>query len=432
MRDQESAATAAQTESVLYFTIAYLIKLFISPQLWVPGLVGFPADKVLLPLWLVSRFFVNRARYLFSLPLQDRLFLAWVLWIFVTSFVNDSNALTTTYLVNYSMWFVLFKLIKSSVITLRELRVVCFWLVLIVMVLVAEGIQHFHAPDGRGWAGQPMGWALAESGRSGRLQWIGIFDGPGVFAVVYTTALPFVLRYLAPPYPKTWRLIALPMAAALFLAIYYTGSRGGFLATLAILGLYLAYWLKISLSRLLLIGGILLGLVAVAPSFLVSTHDSSRSAQHRVEVWADGVDMTIANPVFGIGRGNYSNYTGTLIAHNSAIEAMGETGLPGLMLWLLLIYTSFKHLYLYHQQTDSLQEKSLVAALGISIAGYIVSSMFVTLEYETFYMLLALAGTTGWSLKQPLRLQPRELFLIGGAVLGWLMVVKIFVMLYFR
>ena len=111
---------------------------------------------------------------------------------------------------------------------------------------------------------------------------------------------------------------------------------------------------------------------------------------------------------------------------------MGETGLPGLMLWLLLIYTSFKHLYLYHQQTDSLQEKSLVAALGISIAGYIVSSMFVTLEYETFYMLLALAGTTGWSLKQPLRLQPRELFLIGGAVLGWLMVVKIFVMLYFR
>ena len=41
---------------------------------------------------------------------------------------------------------------------------------------------------------------------------------------------------------------------------------------------------------------------ALAPSHLTQTHDSSNSAQNRVDVWAQGVSMLASNPVTGARR----------------------------------------------------------------------------------------------------------------------------------
>jgi O-antigen ligase len=130
---------------------------------------------------------------------------------------------------------------------------------------------------------------------------------------------------------------------------------------------------RISLTRMVLIGSVLLGALVLAPSYLTSTRDSQGSAQHRIEMWAEGIEMVQQNPLFGIGKGNFLRYTSKLIAHNSAIEIMGETGIPGLFLWLGIIYMAFKNLYAAHRESEDPLLRSSLVALGLSIAGYLLA-----------------------------------------------------------
>ena len=169
----------------------------------------------------------------------------------------------------------------------------------------------------------------------------------------------------------------------------------------------------------------------VAPSHLTAVKDESHSAQHRVEMWAEGVEMVQTNPVFGIGKGNYRNYTSMLIAHNSAIEIMGETGIPGLYLWFSLIYLAVKGLFLYRVGPYNEVDKAYATALALIMVGYIVSSMFVTLEYETLYMLLGLCAVVGNTLNEPVRFTRRDFKISSCVTLLWIVLVKAFTMAYF-
>src|SRR4030095_629764 len=132
--------------------------------------------------------------------------------------------------------------------------------------------------------------------------------------------------------------------------------------------------------------GFVLLVYSLAPAHLTTVRDQSHSSQHRVEMWAEGLDMVKEAPVFGIGRGNFQAYTSTLIAHNSAVQMVGETGLVGLFLWVGLIYVSVKGVVAYLKSTEKPEEKTFCAALILSVIGYLLSAQFVTLEYETFYI----------------------------------------------
>lgn len=376
----------------------------------------------------------------------DKYFSLMVLWIVVTTFVNDQNARSMEIIQNYVKWFVLFKLISMTILDSSDVRKTAKVLIILGIVMSIEGIQHKLSPSGIGWAGQPLGWvdpSVLKAGGTGRTEWINIFDGPGVFCVIYTIVLPFMLVYLTKPYKAATRIIAFGIVALLLLATFYTGSRGGFLATLAVFGLFLANKFKISAIRVASIGGILFIAFMLAPAYLTEVKDSNRSAQHRVDMWMEGVEMVQQNPVFGIGKGNFAIYTGRLIAHNSSIEVMGETGLPGFFFWIALIYVSLKSLFRSYAATEDERERSIILGLGIAIAGYIVSSMFVTLEYETFYFLLGLCapyvkraarGTineTGISESKLAILETKDYYRIFGMMIGWIIMLKIFFKLYY-
>ena len=123
-------------------------------------------------------------------------------------------------------------------------------------------------------------------------------------------------------------------------------------------------------------------------------------------------------------------YTSKLIAHNSSIEIMGETGLPGLFFWIGLIYLSLKNVVFYVRDTEDERDKAYATALGLSVLGYIASSMFVTLEYETLYFLLGLCAALGFRLKQPITFTERDFWAISGMTVGWAILIKAFVIIY--
>lgn len=411
----------------------YLITLFIAPQLWIEPFIGLRVDYYVYALWIFLIIF-TKDRNPLVLNIADMFFLLMLLWIVLSMVTNGGfHEKSTDIVINHSKWFVLFKLVSITVSTPRRFKTTVLMLVFFALVLSIESIQHRANPTGLGWAGQSLGWidpSAKAAGVAGRTRWINIFDGPGVFCVVFTTALPFLLQYLVAPFRGSIRLLGLSLIGLLLIAIYFTGSRGGFLATLALFALFGAIHFKVSLTKIIAFGSVIGLVFMLAPSYLTTMDDQSKSAKHRIDMWIEGVEMIQQNPVFGIGKGRFAHYTGRLIAHNSAIEIMGETGFPGLFFWIGLIYLSLKNVIYYVLEVEDNNIRSYALALGLSVAGYIISSMFVTLEYETFYFLLGLCVALGLQLKQPVPFTGQDFRRISIITIGWVVLIKIFLMIY--
>jgi O-antigen ligase len=148
-------------------------------------------------------------------------------------------------------------------------------------------------------------------------------------------------------------------------------------------------------------------------------------------MWGQGIEMAQYYPIFGIGKGNYAEYTGRLIAHNSGLEILGETGFPGLIMWIGMLYMAYRNIFAARGGTEDPYARSYLTALALSIAGYLISSLFVTLEYETQYYLLALAAAAGRHAPSPPTFERRDLLLVLGMAALFFVVIKATVMIYY-
>jgi O-antigen ligase len=414
----------------------FLLVLIIAPQLWLPPFIGLPVDFIAYPLLLVAVVMSGRLAELFRLTVHDALLLAFVSWIAVSAVVNGLTAESTEYLIFYFKVFVLYKLASALLWDLERVRRFIAMLIAFVIVLGFEVLSHYFSEDGLGWAGQPLGWVDSEvlaQGGKGRARWVGIFDGPGVFAVLFTIALPFMLPLLGRRYGKHVRLFAVSALALILVATYLVGSRGGMVATFAVVSLWYMIRIGVKLRTIVLLGVTGMVLYSVAPEHLTTIRDQSNSTQYRVEMWAEGVEMMKQNPLFGIGRGNFKAYTSKLIAHNSAVEIGGETGLVGLFLWLTLIYACIKSIVALRLESPDERDRDFCIALVLCVVGYFVSAMFVTLEYETFYLLLAACAGASRSAAPALApLASRDYVNVAAAVVAGLLGLQMFVIMYLR
>jgi O-antigen ligase len=412
----------------------YLAALFIAPQLWVRSMLNWPVDFFIYPFWLFVLLVRGKLGRFFQIGVPDKFFLGLIVWMVLSWVTNGPPAAAPLILINYVKWFVLYRLVVASIDSSAALRHVGIVIIVLAGTIAIQAAQHLNSITGIGWAGQSFGWVdpSAESiGLDARTRWVGIFDGPGVFCVMFTIALPFVLQYFSKAYPFWKRFFAAALLAPLFgYAIYSTGSRGGILATLAVCGCWVISRYRISFDKLvwIAVGGAVF--MVLGPAYLTSATDSNKSAQHRVDMWVEGIEMVQQNPVFGIGKGKFGSYTGKLIAHNSGIENMGEMGMPGLFLWIGLIYFGMKCLVARYIESQDGRERELLTALGICVIGYLVSSLFVTLEYETWYFILALTAAVGNWTSTPTTIDRRDLINIGATAIGFFALIKAFVMVY--
>ena len=418
----------------MWFIPLYLTLLFIAPQLWIEPFVGLRVDFFLYPAWLLWAFMTGRGRELVRLRAQDWFFVGMIAWMTLSTLVNRIHPTAAGLLVDYVKWFLMYRLVIVTLPGLAGVRYALLWILFFGLFLTVEGIQHMHSPDGRGWAGQSLGWmddATAATGAAGRTRWINIFDGPGVFCVVYTIALPIAMQLAMKPFNIGVRLAGVAMTLAILLATFYTGSRGGFLATVVVGGLFVLIRLKISIPRMIAACGVMVVALMAAPSHLTQTRDSHGSAQKRVSMWGEGVEMVQYYPFFGIGKGNFASYTNHLIAHNSGVEIMGESGFPALFMWLGMLYMAYRNIFAARGGTEDPYARSYLTALALAIAGYLASSIFVTLEYETLYFLLALAAMAGGHAPSPPEFKRRDLLTVIGITALFFFITKATVMIYY-
>lgn len=379
----------------------FLFFLIIAPQIWLQPFIGLPIDYIVYPLWLFAVLGSGGLSKKLGSAF-DKFFLFFIFWVIASTIANSFYDGVIKLIVDYIKWYILACLIISSIDSFAKLKRVLIFFSFLVFMVGIQSVFHKYSDDGLGWAGQSLGWvdkSVLEAGGTGRTKWVHIFDGPGVFCVIFTTVLPFILTYMHKPFSGFTRFIAFSLVCFDLFVIYLTGSRGGLLATMAILGLHFTLRRPGGLAnfkRYFALIPVLAVILMLAPSHLTNMNDDSKSASHRVDMWAQGIEMIEQNPLFGIGLGNYRDYTGFLIAHNSAIELMGELGLPGFISWLGMIFVCLKVLYeVTQQQKSNEQEKAFARALAVALVGYLVSAMFVTLEYETYYILMALCMVMG-------------------------------------
>jgi O-antigen ligase len=265
-------------------------------------------------------------------------------------------------------------------------------LLMIVALTAVLGLQGiYQVTHGVGWAGQEMYWG-------GRIKWVGLWDGANVLSLLFVTAIPTVMELVFGHAALVARLFALASGVLIFEGLYYAASRGAWLALAVVV---LAYFRKRLGRAGLLVGSAFVAvLFVIGPSRLATIAGveegsaDQKSAEHRIDMWAAGIDMVKEHPLLGVGKGKFRRYSMSLIAHNSFVQNMGETGLIGLFFWLAPVYFSIKGLRYVLAAGDASGplHHSTARTVFVSLVGYLAVGTFITADFEPFFILMALSA----------------------------------------
>lgn len=240
------------------------------------------------------------------------------------------------------------------------------------------------------------------------------------FATLIVTAMPLGLYFVLSRRRLAIRLLVLAGLGVLAVGLIRSGSRGGFLAFLAVVTFVLlrvtTIPARMRLAGLALIVAVTFGTAsdqywAQMQTIISPKHDYNLTAEEgRVKIWERGIGYMAANPVFGVGLRNFQVAEGTIspraklaergigvrwgAAHNTYVQAGAELGVPGLLLLLGLFWHAFRLLgraarrYRAPDQPDGASR--LAQTLMASLVGFAVGAFFLSLAYTD--MLYVLAG----------------------------------------
>ena len=211
------------------------------------------------------------------------------------------------------------------------------------------------------------------------------------------------------------RFLAILGAAVMAIGLVDTGSRGGLVALGA--GLVAATVLggkwRIRAVQIALVAAVLVPfyLFVLAPS-AAEQHLNSSSSSGRTDLWKVGLKMLEANPILGVGAGNfqvaeyrYVNDVGPItradiivdeprVTHDTYLELADELGVPGLLAFLAIAFGSIscalRAARLFERAGD--QAYGLLARmLALGLIAQLTADIFITNEYEhLLWVLLAL------------------------------------------
>lgn len=247
----------------------------------------------------------------------------------------------------------------------------------------------------------------------GRIRFTGLYDyDSNDFATLLASTLPIALHLVVRREWRAPRLVGIGGMLALLVAFVWANSRGGFLAVLAA-GLVMLVWYR-AVSAPVRIGAVVVAalvfLVAAGPTFwtrmnsIADPHEdyNMTSSEGRWQLWQRGIGYMELRPVFGVGVGGFPSAEGQLSEearearahgrgvkwsepHNSFVQAGAELGIPGLLLFIGMLWTAA------HGLRGKRNSGLAVAMIG-GIVALAVGGFFLSLAYkEMLYTLMGLA-----------------------------------------
>jgi len=141
----------------------------------------------------------------------------------------------------------------------------------------------------------------------------------------------------------------------------------------------------------------------------------------RIAIWKRGMGYMMANPVFGVGAGNFTlaeqvlSGSRGMVAHNSYVEVGAETGVIGLLLFLCTLAFALRELRRlrkrYARAAHLRARAALCDAVFTSLIAWMVGAFFLAWGYSvvlyTVYAMIA-GLVIADRLERPLELAPRR------------------------
>lgn len=239
----------------------------------------------------------------------------------------------------------------------------------------------------------------------------GPLKDPNDFGFLLATVVPLALVRLQGAVNRTTRgvsLVALPLMLA---AVLTTFSRSA-LVGLAVAGAWALgtgrarlRWGVLAVAGLVVIGAVS---YAVQPekiesSFAQKEYIGQANVESRLRFWGVALEMWQTSPLLGVGPGNYQGrFTefqpffetlGSPVAHNAYFSVLAELGLVGLVLFVVFLALSWRHLR--RRFPDDPATDRLQSALA---AGFLVAVVGCLFLDEQFYAPLWSLSALGASL----------------------------------
>jgi O-antigen ligase len=368
-----------------YGLIIYLVYSLLSPGFFIPLLsklrVVFFLACILLLSFIMHRI-VQRKPIQFLSTIQDKLMFVMLLLVPISSLSNFHLEAAWEGLNEFLTVYLLYLMITRIVDSYAKFRALSWFFVCLLVFLSINGIiQFFRGAD---LFGVPplLGF---------RVRWVGHYGDPNDFACLLVSFFPFGLVSVFEAHVSVVRRIAFLLIIAAFIgAIYYTNSRGGFVAFLALIAFF--SYRKWGIIKGTVIGGILfLAAIMYSPSRMgqISAHEAS--AAGRIDQWINGFAFFMRRPIFGIGFQRFE-VVNRAAAHSAYVNCFTELGLVGYFVWLALIYTCIVGLRRAESRLPDGYTK-YARILELSFVGYLVGSLFLSLTYTPFlFILLALSS----------------------------------------
>ncbi len=273
---------------------------------------------------------------------------------------------------NYMVLFILFAIVASTIKDVKQIKIVVL-LMCVAVFLVDKGFYG-------NMSGRDLSHFSYEVRDGGPLGYAGV-NGVATFEAELMLFVMGLAAYLK----KSWKLAAWGLLVFSGYCLLFSFSReayAGILVGVFLLGLMKQRWLLLALLVFLM------SWQTVVPTSVqervLMTYDTNEqaldtSAQDRVTIWNDAMNLFQQNPAVGIGFDTYKYlhrvtiYTDT---HNYFLKVMVETGVVGLLFFLwLLMKMSWMGFRLFRTAEDPFL-KSLGLAFCVVMACVFVVNFF--------------------------------------------------------
>jgi putative inorganic carbon (hco3(-)) transporter len=244
----------------------------------------------------------------------------------------------------------------------------------------------------------------------------GPIGDPNFFAQIMVVLVPLAMDRMNREKNRLLRLIAAVALGISVLTIFFTFSRGGFLALLVVLVAMLLYQppKMRQILILLLLGTVLINLVP--DQFTSRLQTLTNLLPGQVQVQSDvsfqgrASEATVAwmmfldHPFLGVGASNYPVYYlqySRILGldprleqrepHDLYLEVLSELGICGMIVFLLILWNVFQGLSAARSDLDDLDElgySSLITALMVGFIGYLTAAIFIHGAYPRYFWLL--------------------------------------------
>lgn len=269
-----------------------------------------------------------------------------------------------------------------------------------------------------GTAAYAVFMSFPESTGNARMSFGSMFD-PNDMAFYLISIFIFNLAFISKDNSRVIRLLAGISFLICSIVILQTGSRGGLISFLAVIGCLLLTRhraVKISMvKRMALLAAVLVSALSLNTDFEryktlsdLKNDYNITDETGRLSIWKTGIGLMLAHPVTGVGLGRFPEAVGLdrerrgldsarwQTAHNSLIQIGAEVGVAGLLLFCLLSCRAYKIFGRIAEQSrnDALAQISRMARIGF--LGHLLSAMFLSQAYSVYWAFyIALSAVLG-------------------------------------